>query len=146
MSRGRCREAKKLLRAQLCLLLLLVPHILHYSLGTSLTYMRLATIGLNSSRGTILVLGLRFLFFVARFRKAVSLLIKHQRVEAKLIEICTECCRNACLLPSEAWLDLGIYCSDPPPQASCPPGSGCCSRLCDIIARGGTACMNVLLA
>ena len=35
MSGGRCREAKKLLRAQLCLLLLLVPHILHYSLGTS---------------------------------------------------------------------------------------------------------------
>ena len=137
MSRGRCREAKKLLRAQLCLLLLLVPHILHYSLGTSLTYMRLATIGLNSSRGTIFVLGLGFLFFVARFRKAVSLLIKHQRVEAKLIEICTECCCNQCLLPSEAWLDLGSFCGIPPPLGSLPPGSGHCSRLCGATAHGG---------
>ena len=127
-------------------LLLLVQHILHYSLGTSLTYIRLAMVGLDSSRGTILILGLRFLFFVARFQKAVSTLIKRRRVEVKLIEICTEHCCNQRLLPSEDWLDLWSFCGVPPPSGSLPPGLGCYSRLCEVTARGGTACMTVLPA
>ena len=102
-------------------LLLLVQHILHYSLGSLFTYIRSATVGLESSRVMILILGLGFLFFMARFQKAVSTLIKCPRVEAKLIEICTERCWNQCLLPSKAWLDLGSFCGIPPPSGSLPP-------------------------
>ena len=121
-----------------------MQHILHYSLGTLFTYIRSATVGLESSRVMILILGLGFLFFMARFQKAVSTLIKCPRVEAKLIEICTERCCNQHLLPSEAWLDLGSFCGVPYPSGSLPPGSGHCFRLHDVTACGGTACSHVM--
>ena len=88
-----------------------------------------------------------FLFFEARFRKQCQRRSNFKGCgQVTVIEIYTECCCNQRLLPSEAWLDLRSFVASLPPQAPCPPGSGHCSPLCDITARGGTACMNVLPA